>query len=85
MSDPILTILRQQNETIINALSGIAEILGNQTKMLEALDDWLREPSGSDLGETLKAMTRAINEVSHNTQQIIGMVGRLRPGGSHLT
>jgi hypothetical protein len=76
MSDPILTILRQQNETIIAAISGLAEVVQHQNEMLEALDGWLREPSSGDLGETLKAMTRAINEVAVSTSQILAILGR---------
>jgi hypothetical protein len=62
--------LEIRQEALVEAMNGLTDVMEQTRDLVVELMAWLQEPPSSDLSDTLKAMTGAIEEQSGHMQTI---------------
>lgn len=72
----LITILRRlesRQDSIVSAITTLADAIENQTTMMEELNEWLREPPSSVLTDALAAIAAKLDDIQ---LAISGLGGR---------
>jgi hypothetical protein len=66
-----LSRLEMRQEALVSAMNGLTDVMEQTRDLVVELMAWLQEPPSSDLPDTLKAMTEAM-ELQAGHMQTIG-------------
>jgi uncharacterized protein YukE len=64
--------LERNTDALMTATTTLAGAIEDQTKMLEELNEWLREPPPSTLSDALAAITAKLDEIAASVASLGG-------------
>lgn len=69
--------IEARQESLVSAISGLTDVMAQTRDLVTELMAWLQEPPSSDLPDTLKAMTNAIEAHGQTLRTINGALVKL--------